>query len=242
MPARAGASDVGSPTIAYLARPEILPGPADLRRFALLGFCYGPLACGFLALGAQYTSGAHVSLLFSPQVVAESQRWVAQTLGIDSNVVIPPRLPLVGGVLGLVGIFLLAGPFVREALGKSSLAPPLAPKTTEARLQPYDSVAVRKQPISIAVILEYAGLAFVAVLLLLWNPFGFVHLFEGDYLAGFLLITGIGLLATQYKRIATLRDLNWKHLLGAAFAAVPRRCPRRGGPRRGGLPRRHNRR
>jgi drug/metabolite transporter (DMT)-like permease len=52
-------------TMAYAARPERLPGAADLRRLGMLGFCYGPIACGFLALGAQYTSGAHVSLFFS---------------------------------------------------------------------------------------------------------------------------------------------------------------------------------
>ncbi|MBV9887530.1 MAG: hypothetical protein JO119_13365, partial [Acidobacteria bacterium] len=70
-------------------------------------------------------------------------------------------------------------------------------------------------------IAEFAASAFLAVLILkAWNPFGFVHLFEGDYLAGFLLIVGVGLLAAQYERIAELRDYNWKHLLGATFAAV----------------------
>src|SRR6202021_2704139 len=51
--------------LAYLARPERPLGAAEWRRFLAIGFCYGPIACGFLALGAQYTSGAHVSLLFS---------------------------------------------------------------------------------------------------------------------------------------------------------------------------------
>jgi pimeloyl-ACP methyl ester carboxylesterase len=177
----------------------------------------------------------HVSLLFSPEAVAESQRWAAKALGIDASVKIPPRLPLVGGVAGLIGIFLLAGPFLREALGKNSLlsgaassasganasAGPSGAGATAAQARPYDAIAVRRQEISVQVIAEFVGVAIVAVLILRWwNPFGFVHLFEGDYLAGFLLIAGCGLLAAQYKRIATLWDFNWKHLLGAAFAAL----------------------
>lgn len=166
-------------------------------------------------------SGAtHAGLLVRGNTVAESQRWAARVLGIDASVKIPPRLPLVGGVAGLIGIFLLAGPFIREALGKSSLVG-VGAAADGSVAQPYDAVAVRKQNISVLVIAEYVGFALLAVLILkTWNPFGFVHLFEGDYFAGFLLISGVGLLAAQYKRIATLWDFNWKHLVGAAFAAV----------------------
>jgi pimeloyl-ACP methyl ester carboxylesterase len=160
----------------------------------------------------------HAGLLARANVVAESQRWAAQVLGIDGSVRIPPKLPMIGGVAGLVGIFLLAGPFVREALGKSSLIPETS---ASAAAQPYDSIAVRKQNISVRVIVEFAAFAVVAIFILkAWNPFHFVRLFEGDYLAGFLLIVGIGLLAAHHKKIGTLWDCDWKHLLGAAFAAV----------------------
>ncbi|HEX4379057.1 MAG TPA: hypothetical protein VH022_03415 [Candidatus Acidoferrum sp.] len=109
---------------------------------------------------------------------------------------------------------------MREALGKNSLAD-ATQSSAPAHAQPYDAIAVRKQNISVRVILEFIGFAFAAVLVLrVWNPFAFVHLFEGDYLAGFLLLAGIGLLAAHYKKLPTLWDLNWKHLLGAAFAAV----------------------
>jgi len=162
----------------------------------------------------------HAGMLLNRNVVAESQRWAAQPLGIDASVKIPPRLPLIGGVAGLIGIFLLAGPFLREALGKSSL-PSVAQGSSAGQAQAYDAMAVRRQDISVRVIAEFVAFAFVAVLILrVWNPFGFVHLFEGDYLAGFLLIAGVGLLAAHYKKIATLWDFNGKHLIGAAFAAV----------------------
>jgi pimeloyl-ACP methyl ester carboxylesterase len=162
----------------------------------------------------------HVSLLYSPEVIAEMQRWAAQALGIEAGAKVPPRLPLVGGFAGLIGIFLLAGPFIREALGKSSLLS-VPPAEGDAQAHAFDAIAVRKQEISVRVIVEFVAIAFVAILILkAWNPFGFVHLFEGDYLAGFLLIAGVGLLAAHYKKIPTLQDSNWKHLLGAAFAAV----------------------
>jgi pimeloyl-ACP methyl ester carboxylesterase len=161
----------------------------------------------------------HAGLLARANVVAESQRWAAQVLSIDGSVRIPPKLPMIGGVAGLVGIFLLAGPFVREALGKSSLAGEVI--VTGAAAAPYDSIAVRKQDMSIRVVAEFVVFAFAAVLILrVWNPFGFVRLFEGDYFAGFLLLAGTGLLATHYKKIATLGQFDWKRLLGAAFAAI----------------------
>jgi len=162
----------------------------------------------------------HAGLLVNRDVIAESQRWAAQALGFEASVKVPPRLSFVGGVAGLIGIFLLAGPFIREALGKSSL---LRPPPAEGNAQPYDydAIAVRKQEISIRVIVEFVAFAFAAIFILkAWNPFSFVHLFEGDYLAGFLLIAGIGLLVARHKQIPTLQDSNWKHLLGAAFAAV----------------------
>jgi alpha-beta hydrolase superfamily lysophospholipase len=162
----------------------------------------------------------HAGVLTDRDVVAESQRWAAQALGIDATVKIPPRLPMIGGFLGLVGIFLLAGPFLREALGKNSLLS-AGPSSTDAQEPAYDAIAVRRQVVSVRVIAEFAAFAFAAVLILqAWNPFGFVHLFQGDYLTGFLLIAGVALLAAHYKKIPTLWSFNWKHLLGATFAAV----------------------
>jgi pimeloyl-ACP methyl ester carboxylesterase len=162
----------------------------------------------------------HVSLLFNSEVVAQSQRWAAAALGIDASVKVPPRLPMIGGFLGLIGILLLAGPFLREALGQNSLSNAVK-SSTGTPAAAYDSIAVRRQDISVRVIAEFVTFAAAAVLILrAWNPFGFVHLFEGDYLAGFLLIAGIGLLATHYNKIPTLWTFNWKHLLGAAVAAV----------------------
>jgi pimeloyl-ACP methyl ester carboxylesterase len=160
----------------------------------------------------------HAGMLVDRDVIVESQRWAATALGIDASVKIPPRLPMVGGFLGLIGILLLAGPFLREALGQNSLSDAAKSSITASA---YNAIAVRRQDISVRVIAEFLAFAVAAILILrAWNPFGFVHLFEGDYLAGFLLIAGAGLLAAHYKKIPALWTFNWKHLLGAAFAAV----------------------
>ena len=58
--------------MAFLARPKRPPSRADWLLLAGTGVAFGPGACGFLALAAQYTSGAHVVLLMSlsPPVTA----------------------------------------------------------------------------------------------------------------------------------------------------------------------------
>jgi drug/metabolite transporter (DMT)-like permease len=58
--------------IAVLARPKAAPSRADWLYLIGIGVAFGPGACGFLALAAQYTSGAHVVLLMSltPPVTA----------------------------------------------------------------------------------------------------------------------------------------------------------------------------
>jgi drug/metabolite transporter (DMT)-like permease len=58
--------------MALLARPKRVPTRAEWLLLAGTGIAFGPGACGFLALAAQYTSGAHVVLLMSltPPVTA----------------------------------------------------------------------------------------------------------------------------------------------------------------------------
>jgi drug/metabolite transporter (DMT)-like permease len=58
--------------MAVLARPKRMPSRGDWWLLAAIGIAFGPGACGFLALAAQYTSGAHIVLLISltPPVTA----------------------------------------------------------------------------------------------------------------------------------------------------------------------------
>ena len=59
----------------------------------------------------------HVSVLFDKRVVHASQEWIAETLHFPAELSAPSYAPLVGSLAGLVGILLLAGPFVRETVG-----------------------------------------------------------------------------------------------------------------------------
>ena len=63
----------------------------------------------------------HVSLLFDPAAVRASQAWAAQVLNLKATPAPPSRTPLVGAFAGLAGIFLLAGPFLRETLGMTTI-------------------------------------------------------------------------------------------------------------------------
>jgi hypothetical protein len=115
----------------------------------------------------------HVSLLFNQEAVRASQQWAAQVLHLEGSAQLPPRWPLLGFFLGFTGLIVLTPPFLRELLGENSVTEPIL-RVRIARL-----------------LLEVAACSAVAVLLLQWRNFlRPLHLFEGDYFAGFLLING----------------------------------------------------
>ena len=148
---------------------------------------------------------SHVSVLFSPQAALESQKWAARLLDLPNSSRLPSRAYLLGGVLGLAGILLLAGPFIREMVGK------------EQR----DEKQSVHLPSALRTATEFAGVSIAAVYLLrYWQPLRLLHIFEGDYLAGFFLIVGMALLLL-HPRLAQSQFLTKPAaLLGAAVAAV----------------------
>jgi pimeloyl-ACP methyl ester carboxylesterase len=171
----------------------------------------------------------HVSLLFDPDVVRAAQAWASKALKLDANPPGPPsRMPLAGSLAGLAGILLLAGPFLRETLGMSTIR---ARGDAKAAIQPNtaDFVEEPGSPIIIPsfgrVLLEVTAASIVIVALLRafphsWNPFAFFHVFESDYLAGFLLILGGILLVAHWIHIGIFREWKPTTLLAAAFAAL----------------------
>jgi hypothetical protein len=60
---------------------------------------------------------------------------------------------------------------------------------------------------------------FAVGLLHFGNPLGFTRLFEGDYLAGFLVLAGVALLALHYRKVSGALHVNATTLLAAGFAA-----------------------
>lgn len=115
----------------------------------------------------------HVSLLFDQEAARASQQWAAQVLHLEGRTRLPPRWPLLGFFMGFGGLILLTAPFLRELVGNNGGA--------ELILQ----VGIAQ------LLLEVAVSSAAAVLLLRWRNFlRPLHLFEGDYFAGFLLISG----------------------------------------------------
>jgi len=62
----------------------------------------------------------HVSLLFSSAAMRAAQEWSAQILQLPPTLALPSHQPLLGALAGFAGLLLIAGPFLREAVGKLS--------------------------------------------------------------------------------------------------------------------------
>jgi hypothetical protein len=159
----------------------------------------------------------HVSVLFDGRVVRAAQDWAAKTLGLPlpSQVGVPSSAPLMGSILGLAGILLLAGPFLRETIGvRDRQTTNVAAESTRS------GDATAGLPI-LRSLVEVALASLFAVLVLQhWNPLAFVALYNGGYFASFLLIAGLALLVLHHKAVRTLATIRMAIVLRAAFAAL----------------------
>jgi pimeloyl-ACP methyl ester carboxylesterase len=137
----------------------------------------------------------HVSILFDRTAMSAAQNWAVRVLHLESKPTLPARRGISGFFAGFAGILLLAGPFLRETL-QSKKHTALTAETV---------VEVRRG----RALLGLAIIALGAVGLLSYsNPLRGLHLFEGDYLASFLLILGVVLLVLHWNAL--------RGLLGAA--------------------------
>lgn len=157
----------------------------------------------------------HVSVLFDPRVVHAAQEWSAQTLKFPVEFHTPSAAPWLGGLAGLVGILLLAGPFIRETLDMpraekdASPVPPALEASTAAT-----TVRVFRA------LLEVAAISLLTVVVLaFWSPLAFIRLYNGGYFAGFLLLSGVALLLLHRKWVSSLWPAHAKPLLFATLAA-----------------------
>jgi pimeloyl-ACP methyl ester carboxylesterase len=163
----------------------------------------------------------HVSLLFDPDVVREAQAWSTKVLKLETEALgVPSRLPLAGSLAGLAGILLLAGPFLRETLGLTSIRTAVE-SAADALLSLEEPRSPLLAPATGRMLAEVAAASVaIVVLLRFWNPFGVFHVFEGDYLTGFLLILGIVLLFLHRKAVGSFWPTKTGALIAAAFAAI----------------------
>ena len=170
----------------------------------------------------------HAGLLWRTAVVRLEQNWAAQVLRLDAqnssqgdratatptdspiSYKLPSRLRLAGCLVGLAGFFLIAGPFLREAATiKAPRKDEIVPDS-EARAVPWWRATLE---------LVVVG-ALVAALLRYWMPLRLVRLFEGDYLAAFLLFSGLLLIAIHWKEFVPIFNFRSSAAVGALFAAV----------------------
>jgi pimeloyl-ACP methyl ester carboxylesterase len=149
----------------------------------------------------------HVSILFSGVTMRSAQGWSAQVLHLRPTAALPSRRPLIGALVGFAGILLIAGPFLREATGKNS-------KEEETAA----TGAVIGLP---RLFLEFAAGSIVIVLLLrFWIPLKAIGLFQGDYLASFLLLLGVVLVVMHWSSVRRALTSSTRYLLAAGFAGV----------------------
>ena len=134
------------------------------------------------------------------------QDWAAQVLGSAPSKTLPSHRPLAGALVGFAGILLIAGPFLREAVGK----------------KPPKEIAASGVQISFGrVCLEFAtGSILIVLLLRYWNPQTIIGVFQGDYLASFLLLLGVALVLAHWRPLRSALSAPVRALAAAAFAAL----------------------
>jgi len=182
-----------------------------------------------LARGAPGGSGkfvrvprsSHVSVLFDTRVVRAAQEWSARLLHLPGGAGVPSFRPVVGWFVGFAGLLVLTGPFIRETVGPLLVL--TAQKGDIGAIAQSEAAAGDVAPV-IPILRGFAEVAACSVLavvvLQFWNPMRFVHIFQGDYLCGFLLVLGAALLLLHHKEIAASLRVRIVTLLMAALAAI----------------------
>jgi pimeloyl-ACP methyl ester carboxylesterase len=149
---------------------------------------------------------SHVSILFNSVAMRASQEWVAQILTLPSSTALPSHRPLYGALAGFAGILLLAGPFLREACGK---------KGSEEHTAGATNIGAPR------LFLEFAAGSLVIVVILgLGIPLKAIRLFQGDYLASFLLLLGALLVVLHWSAVRRELANSTRKMFAAAFAAI----------------------
>jgi hypothetical protein len=148
----------------------------------------------------------HISVLFSAATVHASQEWSAQILHLIPTMRLPSHGPLLGALAGFLGLLLITGPFLREAVGR---------KPTEGIIATGAIITARR------LFLEWAASSvLIVVILRLWNPLKVIRVFEGDYLASFLLLLGAVLVAAHWNSVRASFASSPRRILTAAFAGM----------------------
>jgi pimeloyl-ACP methyl ester carboxylesterase len=201
------AHGVGSQNLLFHGLPKIVPNTRIMTgQFEPAGLVAN---AADLAASADDSSvvfsvvpdNTHVSVLFSPTVARESQAWAAKVLSLPPATKLPSRANALALLLGLLGIILVAGPFLRDVVGKQSRV---------------DVASTPVAPWWLGIV-EVIVISLLAVFALRYFiPLRFMRLFEGDYLASFFLIVGVVLAAVHFR--ATRKQIS---AVGPVIAPAP---------------------
>lgn len=154
---------------------------------------------------SEISKNTHVSMLFSPTAARESQAWAARILSLPGEARLPSRANLFGCLLGLAGLLLVSGPFLREMVGSEQ----------REDLSTASKISLWRGPF------EIVGLSLIALnVLRFWEPLRAICLFEGDYLASFFFLVGLGLILLHLKQLRVPFRVSPGLLAGAVVAGL----------------------
>jgi hypothetical protein len=147
----------------------------------------------------------HVSLIFSSGTLSAMREWAKKLLGTDSGAIGASHFPLYGYFSGTVGLILICVPFLAETAGGT------------ARGATDDATGLLPSRVLVELIVASA---IAVVILKFWIPLKFLRVFEADYLASFMLIAGLALLAWNRGALLKAWNFSWQGMSAAAFAAM----------------------
>jgi pimeloyl-ACP methyl ester carboxylesterase len=149
---------------------------------------------------------SHISILFGSAAMRAAQEWSAQILQLAPANGLPSHKQLAGALAGFAGVLLIAGPFLRETVGKKNR----------------EEVATTGAGLGVLrLLLEFAvGAILVVVVLRFWVPLKTIGLFQGDYLASFLLLLGGALIVVHWNVVRSALVKFQRQLLASVFAGL----------------------
>jgi pimeloyl-ACP methyl ester carboxylesterase len=149
----------------------------------------------------------HTGILFDPRMWRQSVAWTRETLQMDAGIHWKVHAPLLGGLCGLAGIFLLL-PTLATVLAKCFIIAPQGGEVEAPRL--------------LKVLCHFViAFALAALVLRYWVPLRAVRILTGDYLASFFLLSGLYLLLAFRGSAKQVFSASGKSVLfAAAFSFV----------------------
>jgi pimeloyl-ACP methyl ester carboxylesterase len=151
-------------------------------------------------------STSHVSILFAPATFDAIRSWTSEILGTDPTAPLPKNAPELGCIAGLLGLVILAPPFLREIT------------TVSAKHSLPDSDSPRKFLRMASAVALFSVLA--VTLLRFFVPFRFLHIFQGDYLVSVLFLVGVTALLLHRNALPSLKAFFSVTTAASAAAAI----------------------